>query len=532
MKPLSVKDFVVWATLIEPGMITSQQIRRAPIKVWISRFGLLLLLSIGTGLYAIYTQAMGDFRLAVLLVALPLGMGLFVLPNAPRVLMTLLVFSLSFSARFRLASGGQFYAGAEAAIAPLDLPFLGLLLIWFADTCISGRELRLKPGRVAKPFSVLVGVYLLSLAPAQNRALTMLEVVRLLKMGLLVLVIRHYVRNRQDVVYVVNIVLICVILQGGLAILQTVFHSNLGLGFLGERDTLWRLSRASFNVSRAGGTMGHANALANFLETLLPLALVCIIGRVRGSLRVFALVAFPVGMVGLFLTFSRAGWGASLIGMGAVLLMTGAFRIVRRSRLVFAVLLILLGLGIVAFLLWGVISQRVSVFGSSSWLVRTGSFKVASNMIEQKPWLGVGANNYLAVAHQYVPFGVSGVFADLIAHNLFYLVTAETGIVGLLVFLMLLWEIMAAGQRVAGAYDQPLSFMAIGILGGIVALVAHGMFDWLFRYDPIYTLFWFQVGLLIAMQNVLSRDDKAAVPIERVEANGGQVMAAELTFEK
>jgi putative inorganic carbon (HCO3(-)) transporter len=189
-------------------------------------------------------------------------------------------------------------------------------------------------------------------------------------------------------------------------------------------------------------------------------------------------------------------------------------------------------LGVFTFLSWGIISQRVSVFGSSSWFVRTGSFQVAAEMIKRNPWLGVGANNYLAVAPQYVPFGVSKVFGDLIAHNLFYLVTAETGLVGLLVFLIVLWAIMAEGQKVARADDRLLSVIAIGTLGGIWALLAHGMFDWLFRYDPINTIFWFQVGLLIAIQNVMSRDNKINVSSQHIQPQHSPAIPAKLALRQ
>jgi O-antigen ligase len=472
---------------------------------WIVRLGLLLLLCIGIGLYAIYAQAVDNYRLFVLLLALPISIGVLVLPAAPRILMTLLVLSLSFSARFRFLGGGEFYAGAEAAIAPLDLPLFGLALLWLADTCISGSRLKFKLGRTGKAFLIVLGVYILSLVPAYDRGLTMLAVARMLKMGLLVLVVRHYVRSERDVIFIVKLLLIGIILQGGLAILQTVLHSTLGLGFLGERDTFWVVSSGSISIGRSGGTLGHANALANYLEVLIPLALALLIARIRGPLRILSLAALPLGMIGLFLTFSRAGWGASLVGIGAVLLMMGVFGGIRRSKVIFIALLALACLGIIALLLWGTISQRIDAFGSNSWLVRTGTIQIAVKMIGQNPLLGVGGNNYLMVAPQYVPSGTSQIFGDLIAHNLFFLVAAETGLIGLFAFSILMLAIALTGRKVAMAQYQLLSAVAVGTLGGILALVVHGMFDWLFFYDPIYTLFWFQVGLLLAMRDIWSR---------------------------
>ncbi len=481
--------------------------KQAFFKIWVFR-AVLLLLGVTSGVYVIYAQAVENDRLGVFLLALPVGFGLFSLPSAPRILMSVLVLSLSFSARFRLTGNGGFYAGAEAAIAPLDIPLVGLALIWSAEACISGRNFKIRLGSVGKAFLLLLGIYLLSLVYSHERTLTILAAIRLLKMGLLVLIVRNYVKSRQDVIFIISLLLICVVFQSMLAVFQTVSHSSLGLGFLGERDALWQISLGNVRFGRPGGTMGHSNALSNFLETLSPLALAFLLGRSSGFLRALSLVAFPAGMIGIFLTFSRAGWGSAVLGVGAVLLMSSVFGTMHRSKVILFGSVLLICLGIFGLLMAGIISQRITTFGSSSWLVRTGTIQVASNIVKQHPLLGVGVNNYMVVASQYVSPGLSPLFGGLIAHNLFYLVAAETGITGLAVFLALMLTIMLEGRRVIKADREIFSTIAIGILGGIVALLIHGMFDWLFFYDPIHVLFWFQVGLLLAVRDILSQNNK------------------------
>jgi O-antigen ligase len=492
---------------------STRQILRKPD---LARLGPLLILSILSGLYAVLIWAVDNNRLSVLLFALPVGLGLLVLPNRSRVLMALLVFSLSFSARFRLAPGAEFQAGAEASIAPTDIPLFALAMLAFAEGCLRPRRIRFYVGRFGLAFVALLLVYLVSLGYAHDRGLVLLQIIRLLRMGLLVVVVRHYVRDRQDVVLVTFLLLLSVILQGALALVQAFFHTSLGLGFLGERDTIWVVSYGGVNISRSGGTMGHANALANYLEALFPMALALLLGRTpldRGQsrLRTLAWLALPLGLIGLFLTFSRAGWGSSLVGIAVVLLVSAAIGAARRTKVILTALLVSACLGIVVALLWEPISQRVSVFGSNSWLVRTGTVQVATEIIKQNPWLGVGTNNYMSVAHEYVPYDMHAMFGELIAHNLFYLVTAETGLSGLLVFVFLLWSVISVGYKAAKAKVQPLSYIALGILGGIAALITHGLFDWLFFYDPIHTLFWFLTGFLVAILDIASREKGTVV---------------------
>jgi O-antigen ligase len=325
-------------------------------------------------------------------------------------------------------------------------------------------------------------------------------------MGLLVLTVRYYVQTRQDVVYVTSLLMLAVAFQGVLSILQALFQVSLGLGFLGERDTVWVISYGGVSISRAGGTMGHANALANYIEVLFPLSLALLLARARGFLRWLSLVALVFALIGLFLTFSRAGWGASLIGIGVVLLLSGAFGVIRGSKVIAVGLFLSAALGIATLALWPTISQRVSVFGSNSWLVRTGTIQVATQMIREHPWLGVGINNYVQLAPDYVPWDMSPLFGQLNAHNLFYLITAETGFLGLAAFVLLLWTILTAGYKIARSKRDYLSPVVIGILGGLLSLVAHALFDWLFFYDPIYALFWFQVGILVAIRDIVRRE--------------------------
>ena len=493
-------------------MTTNQTTRPILEKSRLSRLRLLAVLSILIGLYATAIWAVDDDRLSVLLLALPAAFGFLVLPNRSRVLMALLVISLSFSARFRLTQGAEFHAGAEASIAPSDIPLLGLALLAFADVCLKRRTLSLRIDRLGLAFILLLLVCMLSLIYAPDRMLVVLQVIRLLRMGLLVVVIRHYVQNRRDVALVVSLLLLSVVLQGALAIVQAFFNTSLGLGFLGERDTIWVISYGGVNISRSGGTLGHANALANYLEALSPIALALLtlpavlLAKGNRLLRILAWLALPAGLIGLLLTFSRAGWGSILIGVLFVLLMTAVFGVTRRSQIVLSALLVTACMGIVTALFWDTISQRLSVFGSNSWLVRTGTIQVATEMIRQKPWLGIGANNYMSLAPDYVPYDLHPIFGELIAHNLFYLIAAETGLLGLLAFVFLLWAVIADGFKAVRARVQPLSYIAIGVLGGIVALIAHSMFDWLFFYDPIHTLFWFQVGLLVAIRDIVSKE--------------------------
>jgi O-antigen ligase len=285
-----------------------------------------------------------------------------------------------------------------------------------------------------------------------------------------------------------------------------VFRTSLGLDFLGEHQ-YWTISSGSVSVGRVGGTLGHANVLANFFEILTPIGFALILAGTRGRLRLLASLAVLSGIVGTFLTSSRAGWAALTIGLALV-----AFHY--RKRLLnarVALILLLMGLvvGGIAVASKDIVMARFTTFWEGSRLVRIVTAQTALNILQSHPILGVGANNYLEISSSYVELpstsGLSAIAAALV-HNILLLYGAELGLLGLASSVVLVLSIVRLGHQITRQGDSFLTSLSVGILAGIIALIAHGMWDWLFRYDPVYTLFWFSVGLLVALAKILRRE--------------------------
>jgi putative inorganic carbon (HCO3(-)) transporter len=484
------------------GKITLSQHKRQIIRI-----GGAVLLAILAGAYAVGALSIDDFKVSLVLLAAPLTVGVLLVKEAPRLLLALLVLCLSFSARFRFGNA-EFYPGAEASLAALDFPLLGLLFLWLVELCLSKRRSRVRITTMAVAFLLYAIAHVPSLVLAPDPGLALLELIRLFKMAILILVIVHYVQSRTNLAIVLGTLFASAILQGVLAAGQWLSGSTLGLGFLGERETFWVIASGTTSFGRAGGTLGHANALAIFFEMVVPLALAIYLSRTRGWLRLLSLGALGAGSVGLVLTFSRAGWGALVIGLACVVLMTFFVPGRQRRMALRYAPLVLAFVAILGFAFRDAILERLALYGSSSWLVRTGTYQVGWNMIESNPIWGVGANNYLVVSTDYLPMDMASVFASTPVHNILLLTTAEMGLVGLVAFLLVILSIARRVRNLVRANIHPFSPIAIGIGAGIAAFLAHAMLDWLFRYDPIYTLFWFNVGLLIATGNIALKESR------------------------
>jgi putative inorganic carbon (hco3(-)) transporter len=466
------------------------------------QIALLMAAGILAGLYAVVVTSIDNYRIMLLFVAAPTAFAALALKGASRIYLIVLVISLSFGARFRFGGAEFRQGGAEAALAPLDFPMFGLLLLWLIQFVTRKQKLAFRITGVGLAFVLFVTAHIISVVAAYDSNLALLELIRLIKMGLLILIIRHCIRTENDLSLALSVLLGMLIVQGTLAITQSFFDTSFGLGFLGETDSYFTEQQGTFVVGRAGGTLGHPNVLGYFFEMTLPIALAVFFWCKRGKLKVISFCAVGLGLFGSFLTYSRATWIAVLIGLFVVILATMLLQRQHWGRNLIYMALVLLGVTAVGFIFKDSIIQRLEVFGSASWNFRLQTFELAWNMIQARPLFGIGANNYLAAIPMYNYAGITSLAEQAIVHNILLLFTAETGLFGLITFIILLATITHRTYRTVKAGPTMAVATAIGILAGIIAIMAHSMLDWLFRFDPVYTLFWFNVGLLLALANI------------------------------
>jgi len=465
------------------------------------------------GVYAVLATAANDYRVTLLLLAAPMMLVGLVLKNSARVYLIVLVISLTFGARFRFGGIEFHQGGAEASLAPIDFPLVGLLLIGLSQFAARPKAaLRLTP--IGMAFLLFVAVHVVSVFAAYDSSLALLELFRLLKMGLLVLIIRHYVQARNDLLLVLAVLFGTMMAQGVLSVSKAFFNTSLGLGFLGEHEALLTQEAQGFVFGRVGGTLGHANVLGYFFEMTLPIALAIFLWSDRGRLKALSFGALGLGLFGVFLTYSRASWVAALIGLSAVVLATALLR-QRHRAWIRPILLVLLVVVVIGLAFRETIFQRLNLFGSASWDFRLETFQIAWNLIQAQPLFGVGANNYLAVIQACGYASIIPLAVQAPAHNLLLLMGAETGLFGVIAFAILLIHIGDRAYRAAKGGPDLIAAGAIGILAGIAALMAHSMLDWLFRFDSIYTLFWFEVGLLLSMRSISERQGLGPVAASR-----------------
>ncbi|MDE0429913.1 MAG: O-antigen ligase family protein [Caldilineaceae bacterium] len=310
---------------------------------------------------------------------------------------------------------------------------------------------------------------------------------------------------------------------------------------------------------RASGTFGQPNPYAGYLGLTLPVAAALFLHAIRslftrprawghdppampavsglpawvGSLAAtigYGGVATVIGL-GLVASWSRGGWLGTASSLTVVLLFQTGRRIAIALVAAFAVLLaaggalarfiptsltdrladlgIYFGLGI-----WDVVRQPVTN-SNFSVIERLAHWIAALRMWELSPWFGIGPGNYAAVYPQVrlprweEPLGH--------AHNIYLNVLAENGLVGLFAYLVmwggvvgwLVCQRMQMRETMAEQHtfqnnspSQPAPWNAallLGVLGVIVHLSVHHLFDYLYVQGIyLHLAFWLASAVALA----------------------------------
>src|SRR5205085_951548 len=125
----------------------------------------------------------------------------------------------------------------------------------------------------------------------------------------------------------------------------------------------------------------------------------------------------------------------------------------------------------------------------------------------------------------YDTIGVTNYFAEPV-HDVFLLVAAESGLVGLGLFLILICLIIIEGVRAVQTEDRFLSATAIGLLGGMAAILVSNVTDVHLKTDVMFALFWFMTGWMVALHRMAAAETvqapaEAPIPLALPKQVGG-----------
>lgn len=344
-----------------------------------------------------------------------------------------------------------------------DLLVIAILLTWWWQEKI--RDKIQKNWVVGAIFIfLLVNSFL-----AVNRGAAFYKLIKVLEFTLL----GFYIAKSNYTLYAIRYPLsLAVVYSSLIAIFQFIKQASLGgiFWWLGERNfniITPGIAKAIINgrlVLRPYATFPHPNVLAGFFLV----AIILLLGNLKStnqlinklkknwSIGIYWILVFILALIGLVLSFSRATWLIGLlVGFGLV---TRSWWGKKRRVAGLIFLLVLIGVFYYRFAL--------PLSGQETLTQRFSLAQIAIEMIKASPLAGVGLNNFIPRLPDYwQQFGMTYWLQPV--HNVFLLIAAETGLVGLLIFLWLLVLI----------YKRLLVTGHWSLITAVSIILALGLFD-------------------------------------------------------
>jgi O-antigen ligase len=232
--------------------------------------------------------------------------------------------------------------------------------------------------------------------------------------------------------------------------------------------------------SRLVGAIGDPNETATVLVVASVLALALGIGETQSRLRRWgAFGAAILAIFGIVATASRGG----LVALAATTLVAVVISGRWRRQIAAAA-----GVGAVLAAGWFLLLAPASSVShiTSDQTPRTTLWTVAGRAIEANPVVGVGNDNFsLAASHYLVRPGVTTradqiVVVQDVAHSIYLEVWADSGIVGLALFLLLVVAPLRTAWRAVKVLEQAGrradEILVRALIVAIVAILAAGFF--------------------------------------------------------
>ena len=258
--------------------------------------------------------------------------------------------------------------------------------------------------------------------------------------------------------------------------------------------TIWQ--RFGSGVLQTTGSFSHQNLLGMMsLLVTFPFVALLLAGRGGWLPAVVMLASCTVQL----LTVSRGTIGLTAFGFAVICVLSALRQWTSRKALVMVV-------GVAAIIVLAPfallsIQQRGEVAIEDSNASRVLLNTEAATILSDYPF-GVGANQYVAVAHQ--GYRQPGAEWAAPVHNVYLLVAAETGYFGLITFVVLLLCPLFVAFRCSWRNPRDLrGDLLLGIGVSLLTLYIQCFFEWIFLdYEPQY-MFALEVGLVAGLAQQL-----------------------------
>jgi hypothetical protein len=275
--------------------------------------------------------------------------------------------------------------------------------------------------------------------------------------------------------YMLVVLLVSVLIQGIIGILQFKTEASLGLGLLGESQVVGGMQGSSFVTLnnevflRAYGTFPHPNILGGYFVVCLLISLYLYMMNdfkwKRGTILLGVLSS-----VFVVFTFSRICMALVLIAWLVFLF----FKFVAKKKRIYS-----FAIGLIAERFLNLLSGA-----DTSWSDRINLMRCSLGVIRENWLMGIGLGRFTKGMENNIPLTLNGVMLIQPVHSVPLLIISELGILGALLYCVLLGNILLRNAKrmswfrwlvifvliVIGGFDHYLFSLPQGIVISVILL--------------------------------------------------------------
>jgi len=287
----------------------------------------------------------------------------------------------------------------------------------------------------------------------------------------------------------------------GLTVINEIWQIVVGKDFIRGYEPI-----INIGLIRATASFPDANVLGTYLSALAPLLFGLTLYYYKGMKKALLVLLSLLVVIGIVVTYSRP----TLLATYIVFLF---FSIIRKDkRLLIALLILLLTAPLLAprpVKEWA----RQNNYNPLRVMCnddRIAIYRNSFNMIKSHPFLGVGANTFMKNYRHYKekPEYLNQVTSDYCyAHNNFFQMAAEIGLVGLAVFAWFLYTLFKFLFRVyTGLRDEFLKITCLSLIAAEMSFLINGLTESSFYSSRIAVIFWYFAGICLGLKIFIPKD--------------------------
>lgn len=367
--------------------------------------------------------------------------------------------------------------------------FMGFLFFSFLVKKILKKERLFIATPISIPFLFLIFASLISFINSVDYAVSSRGITKLLQNAFLFLICAEEIKDRRHIQRIV----LSVILGASLASFDAIWQVNFGKDFIRGKEPILNIG-----LTRATAAFPDANIFGIYLSAIAPLIIGLALYYFDGRKKIAMLLVSVLATIGIILSYSR---GTALALYVSILFIS----ICRRNKIISIGLIILLL--IFPFIMPKNIKDWAKAINYNPLVFMCNSDRITVygntiNMIRHHPVIGVGVNTFSKNYLKYkLPEPDNAKTSDFMyAHNHFLHMAGEIGLLGLGVFLWLLFRLFKKSLFIyRNLTDKYYKILSLSITACLTAFLINGLTETSLYYSRVAMIFWFLIGFALSL---------------------------------